>query len=168
MPRQRKSYRNKTAKRRYVSKRRSMRRKRGGGCGCESSGVVPVAANYEKGPSIFNGGGSGDWSPGLHELAGKNYYPLSDLNADPLYDGVASRQTANFIVKGGRQARRGKSKGRGKSMRRKRGGGSQVFGSVISGLNMAVPATVTGATSYSDNFFSDPYTRYTTSNSPLA
>lgn len=162
MPRQRKSYRNKTAKRRYVSKRRSMRRKRRGGCGCESSGVPPVAANYAKGTPIFNGGG--DWSLGLHELAGQNYYPLSDMNADPNYTGIASRQTANFIVKGGR----GKPKWRGKSMRRKRGGGSQVIGSMISGLNMAVPATVTGASSYSDKFFSDPYTRYTTSNSPMA
>ena len=173
MPRQRKSYRNKTAKRRYVSKRRSMRRKRGGGCGCGNggaSGVIPAAANYEKGTPIFNGGS--DWSPGLQELPGKNYYPLSSMNADPNYDTVASRQTTNFRVNGGRQARRGKPRGRGKSMRRKsyKGGssGSAIMGSAISGLSLAVPATVTGASSYSPNFLSDAYTRYTSANPPIA
>ena len=154
----------KSAKRRVLSKRhrvsrkksRSMRmRKKGGGCGCGAG-----FGNSQAQTRPFFTGGQGP-TPGLGELPGKHHYPLNMYNADPNYVSIAGRQTANLLVKGG-------GKRRGNPSRKK--GGSNLSGAMISGLSMATSSSVVGANSYGSgsNFFSAPYEKYTALNPPLA
>jgi len=157
----------KSAKRRVLSKRhrvsrkktRSMSmRKKGGGCGC-GAGFGNSQAQTRP---FFTGGNLGQGpTPGLGELPGKHHYPLNTYNADPNYVSIAGRQTANLLVKGG-------GKRRGKPSRKK--GGSNLSGAMISGLSMATSSSVVGANSYGSgsNFFSAPYEKYTALNPPLA
>ena len=158
----------KSAKRRVLSKRhrvsrkksRSMSmRKKGGGCGCGAGlGNMP-AASLSQSRTFFTGGQGP--TPGLGELPGKHHYPLNMYNADPNYMSIAGRQTANILVKGG-------GKRRGNPSRKK--GGSNLSGAMISGLSMATSSSVVGANSYGSgsNFFSAPYEKYTALNPPLA
>ena len=139
----------KSAKRHHrvlSKKRRSMRRKRGGGCGCGAGGVSmlnmpsPAASQVS---SILMGGSP---TPGLSQLPGMHYYPLDTKNFDPNYSSVAGRLTDNYIVKGGSSRRRRASH---KVWRKKNGGGAM-------DLILGKP------------FFNEPWQRYTQLNPPLA
>jgi hypothetical protein len=141
--------------RRVWTKKRSMNHKKGGGCGCGAG-----LGNGVREPTAFFTGG--DPTPGLGQLAGRNYYPLNSQNADPNYFGIATRQTENILVRGGKRRR-------GSRSTRKRGG-ANISGAMINGLSMATSSSLVGADSYSSapNFFSLPYERYTAANPPLA
>ena len=137
--------------------------KRGGGCGCQNNVLMNPG-------SLFSGGNAVVLGPAqdLTQLADK-YYPLNTENANPNYSVIASRQTDNILVKGGKKQRKQRNKTNRKS--KTRGGKKTSGGSNI--LNNALSYTMVGANEYSgvnngNNFFSQPYERYTVENPPRA
>ena len=144
-------------KHRKTARKRGGAGKRGGGCGCQNNALMTPR-------SLFSGGNAVVLGPAqdLTQLADK-YYPLNTENANPNYSVIASRQTDNILVKGGKKQRKQRNKTRsGKKTR----GGSNI-------LNNALSYTMVGANEYSgvnnsNNFFSQPYERYTVENPPRA
>ena len=152
------SSKSKTSKRHRLSRRRrrvltKKSRRNGGGCGCGLNNVSSASRPFFTGGNLSQGP-----TPGLGELAGKYHYPLNTYNFDPNYGGIASRQTENIVMKGGKR-RRGSRKT----------GGANITGALISGLSSATQNSVVGANSYmKTNYFSAPFERYTAANPPLA
>ena len=145
-------------RRRVLTKKRSMMRKKGGGCGCGAGLGNTSQPLMSRPPTFFTGG---DPTLGLGQLAGKHHDPLNTHNADPNYDSIAGRQTADILVRGGKR--------RGNRSAKKKGG-ANLSGAMINGLSMATSSSLVGANSYSSapNFFSLPYEKYTAANPPLA
>ena len=138
--------------------------KRGGGCGCQNNGLMNPGSLFSGGNAVVLG------SPqDFAQLSDKNYYPLNTENANPNYSVIASRQTDNILVKGGKKQRKQRNKTSGGTKTRsgkKTRGGSNI-------LNNALSYTMVGANEYSgvnnsNNFFSQPYERYTVENPPRA
>jgi hypothetical protein len=75
-------------------KKSSRNKRRGGGCGCESTSPVG---------KFFIGGTN---TNALMALPANNYYPLNDFAKDPNYLAVSSRQTGNFVHAGGKRRRK--------------------------------------------------------------
>jgi hypothetical protein len=155
-------------KQRKTAHKRGGSGKRGGGCGCQNNVLMNPGSLFSGGNAVVLGN-----AQDLAQLSDKNYYPLNTENANPNYSVIASRQTDNFLVKGGKKQRNksitrksitsGKSKTRGGKKTR---GGSNI-------LNNALSYTMVGANEYpglnnSNNFFSQPYERYTVENPPRA
>jgi len=153
MPKRTRQYKKNKPSRKY---RRSIRRKRGGNCGCNQNSTL---AQMFKGGSVLVGP-----SHGFTQLAGQHYQPLNTYNHDPNYSVIAEGQTQNFIHGGKRRTQHNK-KLRG-------GSAGTIMGAAVNGLNTAVSATVVGSTNYGgimpSNFFSQPYDRYTNLNTPIA
>jgi hypothetical protein len=136
-----------------------MRLKKGGNCGCAG-----------KGTGLFLGGDSsaGTFRNTLLDLPSTNYYPLNKYDNDPNYGVIASRQTGNFVVGGGkrhRKTRRGVSQTHKRNKRR----GGNLIGAGPGTLQSMVSNAVVGSNDYAPNnsqFFSTPYSMYSSVNPP--
>ena len=115
-------------------------KRRGGGCGCESTSPVG---------KFFIGGTN---TNALFALPASNYYPLNDFSKDPNYLAVSSRQTGNFVHAGGKRRRKKSASKKGKRNTRRakrrtiKGGG--YVSDATSALMPIVSNTVVGAASY--------------------
>jgi hypothetical protein len=167
-------------KKRTLSKNhRRTARKRRGGCSCQNNNLPNPLSLFSGGNAVVLG-----TTQDFTQLSDKNYYSLNAENVTPNYTAIASRQTDNFLVKGGKKGQR-KSRSRGKKpvkySRRVAEGirgnsgerSSEEFRGGSNILNNALSYTMVGSNDFSDtntgnNFFSQPYDRYTVENPPRA
>jgi hypothetical protein len=162
-------------------------KRRGGGCGCESSNTVG---------KFFIGGTP--TTNALLALPANNYYPLNDYSKDPNYLVVSSGQTGNFVKTGGKRrnhrfSRTNKRTGKHntitfdgkpslviprtptKLLRRfsgvltKRVSGGGYVSDATTLMTPAISATMVGASSYGlggTSFTPPPYSMYSATNPP--
>ena len=143
-------------KHRVQSRKKNQKRNKGGGCSCLFSGGNGAVV----GPS-----------PGFSQLSSQSYYPVNTFVNDPNYQVVDSRQTANFLSRGGGKTSRGSRKPKRVSKSRKIRGGSSSgtpVGNMIDNLKIASGLTVVGANEYGGSAPALPYTRYTIELPPRA
>ena len=146
---------NRKTRRKSNKKVRFHKKRKGGGCGCESTNSVS---------KFFVGGNAGLTTNSLMALPANNYYQLNDYSKDPNYLVVSSGQTGNFVKTGGKR----KHKRTVKNNTKRVSGGGYISGATAL-LSPAISATMVGANSYGlqgTSFSPPPYSMYSASNPP--
>jgi hypothetical protein len=137
-------------------------KRRGGGCGCESTNPVS---------KFFVGGNTGGTTNALMALPANNYYPLNDYSKDPNYLVVGSGQTGNFVHSGGKRKHKRIAKTIKRNCKNKTKGvlGGGYINDATALFSPAISATMVGASSYglAGTAFSPPqYSMYSATNPP--